>query len=98
VLVSASVILDALTVVYLFVNRVVGRVLYVSAILLGAATIWLLGPRVFWGFVADEIKTDLIIWMIRLSFLFVLAGPFIKARWTRRVPGSRGVATTPERR
>jgi hypothetical protein len=88
VLVSASVILDALTVVYLFVNRLVGGMLYVSAILLGAATIWLLGPRVFWEFVTDEMRADSVIWMIRLSFLFVLAAPFIKARLTRRLPGA----------
>jgi hypothetical protein len=97
VLVSASVILDVLTVIYLFANRVVGGVLYGSAILLGTATIWFLGPRVFWGFVADEIPTDLLTWMIRLSFLFVLAAPFIKARRTRRVPGSQGAANSPDR-
>ena len=97
VLVSASVILDVLTVVYLFVNRVVGGVLYVSAIVLGAATISFLGPRVFWGFVADDIGTDPLTWFIRLSFLFVVAAPYIKARRTRRGRGVQGVGTTPER-
>jgi hypothetical protein len=97
VLVTASVILDVLTVVYLFVNRAIGGVLYVSALVLGAATILFLGPRVFWGFVADEIATDPLTWLIRLSFLFVLAAPFIKARRRRRGRGIHGAGTAPER-
>lgn len=97
VLVSASVILDVLTVVYLFVNRSVGGVLYVSAIVAGAAAIGFLGPRVSWGFVADDIATDPLTWFIRLSFLFVLAAPFIKARRRRRARGVHGAGTAPER-
>jgi hypothetical protein len=88
--VSASVILDVLTVVYLFVNRTVGGVLYVLALVLGAVTILFLGPRVIWGFVADDIATDPLTWFIRLSFLFVLAAPYIKARRARRVRGPQG--------
>ena len=97
VLVAASVSLDVLTVFYLFVNRVVGGALYVSAIVLGAATISFLGPRVCWEFVADDIATDPLTLFIRLSFLFVLAAPYIKARRTRRGRGVQGAGTTLER-
>jgi hypothetical protein len=97
VLVFASVLLDVLTVVYLFVNRVVGGVLYVSALVLGAAAILLLGPRVFREFVADEIVTDPLTWFIRFSFLFVLAAPYIKARRRRRGRGVHGAGTPLER-
>jgi len=79
VLLMTAIVADVLTAVYVFVYRPVGRILYIGAVLLTAATLVWVGPLTALEFVTD-LSADVLIWIIRLSFVFLAGAPFLKRR------------------
>jgi hypothetical protein len=81
-----SVVIDVLTLVYVFGNRV-ARWAYLAAVGFAIFTIAWVSPRVALEFVADRLGTDALTWFIRLSFIFLVVAPMLRRR---RIAGVRG--------